>query len=405
MAGVLRTVGHPVALAAIRGDAGRARRACGAPRGATRGGQDDAGARPCGRAPVHRRRRRGRPCRACRGCRLLEHGNHPDLHRLAPGGAGQQIAEIGGKDVREFADLVSELALMPRRGRLAGGAHRGRASHERRRPVGAPQDARGAARRRDLILCADDEDRLLPTVRSRCVIVRLGPVPARTWSGWWWSRGLADAPTGARLARLTGDDPAWRSRTPPSPRRSTTATELVRTLLDLLAAPVRTPRRGSRARDPGGRAGRAARAEAGHGGAVDPGGRRGGGAAAPASAAEVPAGEPAGDGAEPARRTRSRARVPAAERRRALGLLIGLWRDLARDLAVVGTAGAGKLGARGAGARGAGAGGRGAAPGRGRGRAHAPPPRGRAARRQRQPGAAARRAPQPPAASINRPAA
>ena len=50
---------------------------------------------------------------------------------------------------------------------------------------------------------------------------------------------------------------------------------------------------------------------------------------------------PRSDGAEPAEEDGSRARVPAAERRRALGLLIGLWRDLARDLAVVGTAGAG----------------------------------------------------------------
>jgi DNA polymerase III delta prime subunit len=29
-----------------------------------------------------------RPCRECRSCRALEHGNHPDVHRLAPTGAG-----------------------------------------------------------------------------------------------------------------------------------------------------------------------------------------------------------------------------------------------------------------------------------------------------------------------------
>ena len=27
-----------------------------------------------------------RPCRACRGCRMVDSGNHPDLHRLAPDG-------------------------------------------------------------------------------------------------------------------------------------------------------------------------------------------------------------------------------------------------------------------------------------------------------------------------------
>ena len=25
-----------------------------------------------------------RPCHECRGCRMVEHGNHPDVHRLAP---------------------------------------------------------------------------------------------------------------------------------------------------------------------------------------------------------------------------------------------------------------------------------------------------------------------------------
>ncbi|HKB27426.1 MAG TPA: hypothetical protein VKC59_00195, partial [Candidatus Limnocylindrales bacterium] len=40
-----------------------------------------------------------RPCRACRACRAFEHGNHPDLHRLAPVGAGAVIP-IGGGDQR-----------------------------------------------------------------------------------------------------------------------------------------------------------------------------------------------------------------------------------------------------------------------------------------------------------------
>ena len=53
-----------------------------------------------------------RPCRDCRGCRLVEHGNHPDVHRLTPTGPGGQIV-IGGKDVRGIRELISELALLP----------------------------------------------------------------------------------------------------------------------------------------------------------------------------------------------------------------------------------------------------------------------------------------------------
>ena len=58
-----------------------------------------------------------RPCRECRACRAFEHGNHPDVHRLAPTGAGNVIP-IGGREERGVRDLVRELALMP----VEGGA-------------------------------------------------------------------------------------------------------------------------------------------------------------------------------------------------------------------------------------------------------------------------------------------
>ncbi|HZC32311.1 MAG TPA: hypothetical protein VE640_03380, partial [Candidatus Bathyarchaeia archaeon] len=38
-----------------------------------------------------------RPCRTCQACRLVEHGTHPDLHRLGPEGPGRQVV-IGGPE-------------------------------------------------------------------------------------------------------------------------------------------------------------------------------------------------------------------------------------------------------------------------------------------------------------------
>ena len=38
-----------------------------------------------------------RPCRSCRACRALEHGNHPDVHRLAPTGAGNADPQHFGR--------------------------------------------------------------------------------------------------------------------------------------------------------------------------------------------------------------------------------------------------------------------------------------------------------------------
>src|SRR4051794_16092150 len=50
---------------------------------------------------------RERPCRGCAACRKVAHGNHPDLHRVAPDGAGEQIR------LPVIQALLSELALMP----------------------------------------------------------------------------------------------------------------------------------------------------------------------------------------------------------------------------------------------------------------------------------------------------
>ena len=58
-----------------------------------------------------------------------------------------------------------------------------------------------------IVLCADDEDRLLPTVRSRCARIRLGPVAVRDVEAILADAELADPPLAARLARLAGGRP------------------------------------------------------------------------------------------------------------------------------------------------------------------------------------------------------
>lgn len=284
-----------------------------------------------------------RPCRACRGCRALEHGNHPDLHVLAPTGAGQVIP-IGGRDERGVRDLVRELALLPVEGgvRVAIVADADRMTEDAQAAFLKTLEEPPAAT--VLILTATDEERLLPTIRSRVVRIRVGPVPRGEIELLLTDAGLAEPPLAARLARLAAGRPGDAVAMARSPEAVTIRAEIGRTLLDLVRA--------SRAdrlrlgRDLLARAGAlvaAVRAGSGAADVVDEGARsrRGGSkgrrqgapiAMAPPDAGSVVAG-PA-SGAEAGGDTGT-ARVPAAERRAAALALVGAWRDVARDLALV----------------------------------------------------------------------
>jgi DNA polymerase-3 subunit delta' len=275
-----------------------------------------------------------RPCRVCRGCRALQHGNHPDVHRLGPTGAGLVIPIGGpGREERGVRDLVRDLALLP----VEGGARVAIVASADR----MTEDAQSAFLKTleeppagtVLLLTAADEERLLPTIRSRCVRIRLGPVARQDVERVLTDSGLVDAPVAARVARLSAGRPGDAIALARAPESLTIRSEIGRTLLDLVGA-TRSDRL-KIGRDLIARAGELASAI-----------RRG---SEPVDAAAVPARRPRRGKAgaiEPAASTNadpdaepipagSASRVPAAERRAAALALISIWRDVARDLAVV----------------------------------------------------------------------
>ena len=270
-----------------------------------------------------------RPCRVCRACRAFEHGNHPDVHRLAPTGAGNVIP-IGGRDERGVRDLVRDLALLP----VEGGARIALVTAADR----MTEDAQAAFLKTleeppigaILILTASDEERLLPTIRSRCIRIRLGPVARRDVENLLVESELAEPPLAARLARISGGRPGDAVALARSPASLVIRSEVGRTLLDLLWAT-----RADRLRIGRDLLARAAELLAALRPGTEPGEARATGrgrkaakgvqaAAAPTEGAPTDA-----DGAGPA------ARVPAAERRAAAITLAAIWRDVARDLALV----------------------------------------------------------------------
>ncbi|MEO8273664.1 MAG: DNA polymerase III subunit [Chloroflexota bacterium] len=271
-----------------------------------------------------------RPCRDCRACRALEHGNHPDVHRLGPTGAGLVIP-IGGRDERGVRDLVRDLSLLP----VEGGARVAIVAAADR----MTEDAQSAFLKTleeppagtVLILTAADEERLLPTIRSRCVRIRLGQVSRPDVEQILVDAGLVDAPLAARLARLSAGRPGDAMSLARVPESLTIRGEVGRTLLDLAGA-TRADRLRI-GRDLLARSGELASSmrRATEAGVAGAGAAAGGAAAArPArgrKARVAPTVDPETPGAV--------ARVPAAERRAAALMLVSIWRDVARDIALV----------------------------------------------------------------------
>ena len=305
-----------------------------------------------------------RPCGDCRGCRLVRSGGHPDVHVLGPEGPGRQVLIGGPGKARGVRDLIADLALLP----VEGGARVAIITSADR----MNEDAQAALLKTleepaagvTLILCADGEESILPTIRSRAARIRLGPVPVREIEAIISDQGVADAPTAARTARIAAGRPGLALAWAQDPEALLLRDELSRSLLDLLDARPAGRLQGVRAA-----AGRAARlsgvgdtptsATAGADiAAIGKGrGRRGLGASRSTSAAlengpgvtdglrdepsspdVVP--EDGGLTADPA--PERSVRAPATERRRGAEALIDLWTDLARDLAL---AAAGRPGA------------------------------------------------------------
>jgi DNA polymerase-3 subunit delta' len=292
-----------------------------------------------------------RPCRACRACRLVDHGTHPDLHRLGPAGPGRQVV-IGGPDAkyRGVKDLITELQLMP----VEGGARVAIIEASDR----MNEDAQSALLKTleeppagvTIILCADAEARLLPTVRSRCFRVRLGLVGPRDIEAIVADHGLADPPTAARLGRLAAGRPGLALAYARTPDAVLVRAELTRVLLDMTDAGAGVRLAAARAAVPRAIAlSLALSSQPSDATAPAKRGRRGAGSAAMTVPA-VPSVDRSADSSEreqddePAADADAAlagpARTPAVERRRGVEVLLGLWTDVARDLVLVAAGGA-----------------------------------------------------------------
>ena len=230
-----------------------------------------------------------RPCRDCAACQKVARGAHPDLHLLEPEGAGEQI-RIG-----QVQRLASELSLTAMEGRyriaLISAAQRMNqdAQHALLKTLEEPGPATC------LLLCADDAAPLLPTVLSRSARLRLAPLPVELLSQVLTEGGHAQPDRSRSLAIAAGGRPGLAIRLASQPEAVLARARIGRTLLDLVTA----DRRGRLA-----------------------------------AAADLMLDAAAVDAAMRAEVAPSGKRLQPLERRRAVQLIIEVWRDVGRDLAV-----------------------------------------------------------------------
>jgi MoxR-like ATPase len=236
-----------------------------------------------------------RPCNACRGCCDARSRTHPDLVTGSPEAwreersAGESIVAVARRWLLEAAGAP---VVADRRIVLIEGADRANEQTQNAllKALEEPTD------RHTFVLVADEPWRLLPTIRSRCQPLRIGPLPSRELTDFLVDERQLPEDLATVLARLSNgligrairlvenrDLLAWRRRVQSQ-------------LLELLEH---------------GRADRFAAARD----LLDETIRLGAVAVVPESEEE--------------------ARTPAAAQRAAATVLVGAWLDLARDLLVV----------------------------------------------------------------------
>jgi len=173
----------------------------------------------------------GHACGVCAGCQLLTADNHPDLRRVVPAADAAPRADEAGEGGEAPAAESSKAAKASKVIRidqvreldefLSISSHRGGA----RIVVLAPAEVMNIEAASSLlkmleeppagalfVLVADDIDAVLPTVRSRCRLLRVPPPAPAVALAWLKDQGVDEAEArlaeagGAPLAALEADD-------------------------------------------------------------------------------------------------------------------------------------------------------------------------------------------------------
>lgn len=155
----------------------------------------------------------GEPCEACRNCTRIERMQHPDLTVV------QAEQEGGVLKVDQVRELQRSLALHPYEARYRVAlllrfeeAHPS-AMNALLKTLEEP------APRVVLLLTAESAESLLPTITSRCEVLRLRPLPVEQASQGLQTRWGLPAPEAALLAHISNGRPGFAQQLHQEPER------------------------------------------------------------------------------------------------------------------------------------------------------------------------------------------
>ncbi|MBM4422968.1 MAG: DNA polymerase III subunit delta' [Chloroflexi bacterium] len=148
-------------------------------------------------------------CGECRPCKLVEHQNHPDLLIVKPAVSGERI-----KTEKILVDRIRDELIVPITRKPVESRHRvgfipnfeaanENAANAFLKTLEEPPDYALLA------LTTNDPESLLPTIRSRCEVFFLRPLPIAAIRDTLVQRRGATTERGDLLARLSGGRVGW----------------------------------------------------------------------------------------------------------------------------------------------------------------------------------------------------
>jgi len=174
----------------------------------------------------------GEPCLECRTCKQIEAMQFPDLAVV------QAEKEGGVLKVEQIREVQHSLSLAPYQGRY-------RVALFLRFQEANPNAANALLKTLEeappqviLLLTADNPELLLPTIVSRCEVMRLRPLPIETVQAYLQERG-ADEAKARLIAHLSGGRPGYARRL----MQDKAALEFRQTRLDDLQKLLKSTRR------------------------------------------------------------------------------------------------------------------------------------------------------------------